>query len=77
MNSIRQPRRRPRVTSVNFRTLWWLVRCEAAYHVDHAWFSTLRFPPRSRREWLWCYTPHRWMWALRLVEKHPELRRLT
>lgn len=33
MNSIRRPRRRPRVRSVNFRTLWWVLAREAAFAV--------------------------------------------
>lgn len=32
-NTIRRPRRRPRVKSVNFRALWWLVRWEACWAV--------------------------------------------
>jgi hypothetical protein len=45
MNTIRRPRARPRVRSVNFRTLWWLLVREAyvqimwapAHPVDTAW----------------------------------------
>jgi len=33
VNSIRRPRRRPRVRSCNFRSLWWLVAREAAWVV--------------------------------------------
>ena len=33
MNSIRRPRNRPRVKSVNFRSLWWLVTLEAAFNI--------------------------------------------
>jgi hypothetical protein len=33
MNTLRQPRQRPRVESVNFRTLWWLLRRESYYVV--------------------------------------------
>ena len=38
MNTIRRPRRRPRVDSLNFRTCWWLIAYEAAYQVlRHSW----------------------------------------
>jgi hypothetical protein len=33
MNTIRHPRRRPRVHSTNFRTLGWLIRREAAWRI--------------------------------------------
>lgn len=33
MNSIRRPRNRPRVKSVNFRSFWWLVRRQAALQI--------------------------------------------
>lgn len=33
MNTLRRPRRRPRVESVNFRTLWWVLAREAAWRV--------------------------------------------
>jgi hypothetical protein len=36
--SIREPRGRPRVRSVNFRTLWWLVRREAMVAI---WFRPM------------------------------------
>lgn len=36
-NSIRRPRKRPRVTSCNFRALWWLVRMEAAFLIRCPW----------------------------------------
>ncbi len=48
MNTIQRPRRRPRVRSVNFRALWWLVVREAAWCVAcrhpalHSW-------PRARQ----------------------------
>ncbi len=32
-NTIRHPRKRPRVKSVNFRSLWWLITREAAWLV--------------------------------------------
>ena len=32
-NTIRQPRKRPRRTSVNFRSLWWLLAREAAWQI--------------------------------------------
>jgi len=35
MNSIRRPRRRPRVQSVNFRTLWWVLLREAVLRVAY------------------------------------------
>lgn len=34
-NTIRRPRRRPRVKSVNFRALWWLVHREVCFLVLH------------------------------------------
>ena len=33
MNTIRHPRKRPRKTSINFRTLGWLIRREAAWMI--------------------------------------------
>jgi len=33
MNTIRRPRKRPRVKSVNFRTLWWLLVREAYWSI--------------------------------------------
>lgn len=33
MNTIRKARRRPRVRSVNFKTLGWLIRREAAWRI--------------------------------------------
>lgn len=32
-NTIRRPRKRPRKRSSNFRSLWWLVRQEAAFQI--------------------------------------------
>lgn len=34
-NTIRRPRSRPRVESCNFRSLWWLVRMEAALRIRY------------------------------------------
>lgn len=37
MNSIKFPRRRPRVDSISFRSFFWLLRMESAYQVtNHA-----------------------------------------
>lgn len=33
MNTIKRPRKRPRVKSYNLRTLWWVLRREAALHI--------------------------------------------
>lgn len=35
MNSIRRPRRRPRIGSVNFRTLWWVLTREAVLRIAY------------------------------------------
>jgi len=32
-NTIRRPRKRPRVRSMNFRSLWWLIQREAAARI--------------------------------------------
>lgn len=52
MNSIRRPRRRPRVTSVNFRTLWWLVAFEAAYQIEAEWWRLCARGVLSRTEFM-------------------------
>lgn len=33
MNSIQRPRRRPRVRSMSWAALWWVIRREAALHI--------------------------------------------
>lgn len=40
MNTIRKPRARPRVDSVNFRTFFWLLRVESAFMVYRTWYET-------------------------------------
>jgi len=50
MNSIRRARRRPRKLSVNFRTLWWVIRREAFLRI---WAPLPgQTESRGRREWL-------------------------
>jgi len=39
MNSIRRRRSRPRVDSVNFRTLWWVLTREAVFAVHRLDFG--------------------------------------
>lgn len=50
MNTIRRPRRRPRVRSVNFRTLWWLLKREAALCIMQP--ARARFPNTVIRQQL-------------------------
>ena len=48
MNSITRPRRRPRKQSVNFRSIYWLVRMEAAVEIYYGgWMNT--WDPHFRR----------------------------
>jgi len=68
MNTIKRPRKRPRDTSVNFRTLWWLVAYEAAFLVLRRWWAIDRLEPLTRATYaqLW---PDTWRrraeWILR------------
>ncbi len=46
-NTIRRPRTRPRVASVNFRSLWWAMRMQAVVQI--------RFPRPLWRETVSAY----------------------
>lgn len=49
-NTIRRPRKRPRVRSCSFRTLGWLIRREAAYRIYRKCYVAT---PRAKlREWV-------------------------
>lgn len=45
---IARTRRRPRVESVSFRTLGWLVHRQAAWHAIHGPSSPAEFPALAR-----------------------------
>lgn len=49
MNTLRRPRKRPREDSISFRTLWWLLRCEARLAIWCASFSW-SWPDSMRRK---------------------------
>jgi hypothetical protein len=73
-NSIQRPRQRPRVESVNFRTLWWLAAFEAAYRMECA-FWTLKLGGPLSRDAYW--TALRCSWrqrGQRHLARRPELR---
>lgn len=36
-NTVRRPRKRPRVKSCSFRTLGWLIRREAMWNIRQGW----------------------------------------
>jgi hypothetical protein len=46
MNSIRRPRRRPRIGSVNFKSLWWVLTREAVIRV--AYPAVMNTPSEDR-----------------------------
>lgn len=71
-NTIRRPRKRPRVTSVNFRTLGWLIRREAAaavwfgprrahahQHELHQFMQYTTTALKARTEWILLHHPER------------------
>jgi hypothetical protein len=49
-NTVRQPRKRPRVKSCNFTTLGWLIRREAAFVIEVR-YSSADAPSWRRRWW--------------------------
>lgn len=62
MNSIRRPRRRPRVESVSFRTLWWVLVREAVHRMQcDCSFSPDRVCPTR------LHLTRQWTWKVRLV----------
>lgn len=77
MNTIRRPRRRPRLDSVNFRTFYWLVRMEAAFQVTRMYWWLVHqvgvdrhLVPMDR--------PHLYVnRARKLYELNPHIRRIT
>ncbi len=73
MNTIRRPRKRPRVKSVSFKTLWWLVVREAAALV---WFGPRRSrASRNELESLLLYPTYALKCRTRsIIEQHPERR---
>lgn len=48
MNTIRRRRRRPRVDSVNFRTVWWVLQHEAALRILHPTAVGSTWEPHAR-----------------------------
>lgn len=71
MNTIRTRRRRPRVESISFRTFFWLLRCEAAWCVDTAWFQQHGGLQASRVSWVRTFNGYTVQWALRLIARYP------
>ena len=71
--SIRKPRGRPRVRSVNFRTLWWLLRVEATWRICYRYVLP-ETVPRTRNLWRLGPMDTRTRMAYRLLAKQPERR---
>jgi hypothetical protein len=76
VNTIRRPRRRPRLESINFRTLWWLVGFEASYLVWCRYKNGASVNTTARASY-WSY--HRVTWrhvTRRILATYPKLREL-
>lgn len=50
-NTIRTPRKRPRVRSLNWRALWWLIATEALYTAWRGLNGMTDYP--GRRRWFY------------------------
>lgn len=72
--SIRRPRKRPRVASVNFRVLWWLVAQEAAYQLWRASWTGLRTSPDSRETYVLLRSRYWRRAALQRLKRVPAFR---
>lgn len=71
-NTIRSPRRRLRVRSLNWRSLWWLIKWEASYQLycrhesapwpRPAWFTAVNLVGDERAYWFrrWALHPPVW-----------------
>lgn len=73
MNSIKRPRKRPRVRSVNFRVLWWLIAREAAWSILWPGAGPARRP--EARHWLvTAGTGYLRRFCERFLREHPQRR---
>jgi len=57
MNTIRKPRKRPRVKSSSFKTLGWLIRREAMWNIRQGW-QPQPWDPEVRRVFMRERTDH-------------------
>jgi len=70
---IARRRKRPRVHSASFRTLWWLIRIEGGHAIETR-YSSEEAPSWRRRWWLDLTTRARDGYVRRMLRYHPERR---
>jgi len=76
MNTIKKPRKRPRVDSINFHSFYWAVRLEAAFMVTRRNAELEHFQEFRRERVVLDRTGILVARALKLVRLTPALRRL-